>query len=202
MHDLSNVLCHKKKKKKKEENRIYLLNQIWKHRNICVEIVLGRGFSVAVDGEITYKGLFSLRLHGLNVKKREERERDIRWNTGASFSGSGFLKILNSPRSWGPEVFHPQPDRPLPSSLREFREPRIKGFSRSLWKPLRIFVRIGVGKRGIGVRRFLVFFKICFLNPVTFLTYSSFSITCTRSPPFLHSLPSETADTRSYRSLT
>lgn len=42
-----------------------------------MEIVLGRGFSVAVDGEITYKGLFSLRLHGLNVKKREEREREI-----------------------------------------------------------------------------------------------------------------------------
>lgn len=42
-----------------------------------MEIVLGRGFSVAVDGEITYKGLFSLRLHGLNVKKREEkRERE------------------------------------------------------------------------------------------------------------------------------
>ena len=144
----------------------------------------------------------------LKKEKRERergKERENRWNTGASFSGSGFLKILNSPRSWGPEVFHPQPDRPLPSSPREFREPRIKGFSRSLslslWKPLRIFVHWG-RKRGIGVRRFLVFFKICFLNPVTFLTYSSFSIIYIHEPPSPHSLPSETADTRSYRSST
>lgn len=48
-------------------------------------------------------------------------------------------------------------------------------------------------KRGIGVRRFLVFFKICFLNPVTFLTYSSFSIIYiyTSPPPPTPFLPKQ-----------